>query len=134
MCWGARLGFPTQEGSIYSESLRGFMHKNSIFIDRETVLNPQENTDSRSEDIFSFGFQKITFFRGLVCACVAIFISLSVSKMHYSCALFAAFYHYHCCSLSHPRDKCDWFLRIRILPLAPLLLNSIVYFLCKHWG
>lgn len=69
------------------------MRKNSIFIDRETALNPQENTDSHSEDIFSFSFQKITLFGGLVCDGAAIFISLLVSKMHYPCALFAAIYH-----------------------------------------
>lgn len=35
------------------------MHKNSIFIDRETVLNPQENTDSRSKDISLLVFKKL---------------------------------------------------------------------------
>lgn len=77
---GARLGFLTQGGSIYSESLQGFIHKNSVFIDRETALKPQENIGSHSEDIFSFSFRKITLFGGLICDCAAILFTFGFWK------------------------------------------------------
>ncbi|XP_046958978.1 muscular LMNA-interacting protein [Lynx rufus] len=77
---GVRLGFLTQEGSIYSESLQGFIRENSIFIDRETALKPQENIDSHSEDLFSFSFQKIVLSGGLICDCAAILFTFGFLK------------------------------------------------------
>lgn len=77
---GVRLGFLTQEGSIYSESLQGFICENSIFIDRETALKPQENIDSHSEDIFSFSFRKIVLSGGLICDYAAILFTFGFLK------------------------------------------------------